>query len=97
MTIEITLLPVSCRTLHKVKKFLFKLFVNIFVWSVFIFGTLMTVIPEYMLVVLGKTTCSHYDILGGRGCGICFIAAAILFMTVLYDIKISWCIKEKSE
>lgn len=97
MTIEITLLPISCRTLHKVKKFLLNLVANVSVWFLLIFGILMILIPKYIAEFCGNYKFSDYDVFVERVGGSFIILGSIVIMTIIYDIKIHWCIKEKSE
>mgnify|MGYP007127639929 CR=1 FL=1 len=103
MTIEITLLPISCRTLHKVWKFLlkifgylYKIFVNISLWSILIFGILGMSIPEYTVNLMGGHYISDYDLTSRVG-GILMVIGSVCLMIIIYDIKINLCIKEKPE
>lgn len=99
MTIEITLLPISCRTLHKSIKFLLKIIANILVWAALICGIFIMISPRYIQTI--STSNRHLSdntiLFCDYGIGICLISVAILLMTILYDIKINLCIKEKSE
>jgi len=100
MTIEITLLPISCRTLHKIKKFLCNLSANLFVWSILIFGSLMLFIPRDVTLWLNNRRImplTEMDVLSERIGGGLIIVGAIVLMAIIYGIKISWCKKEKSK
>lgn len=99
MTIEITLLPISCRTLHKITNSLWKIVVNLFVWGLLIIGLLIMVTPRNIQEIFGtppyftNSNILLYDYITGM----LFICAAICLMTAIYDIKINLCIKEKTE
>lgn len=97
MTYEITILPISCRTVHKIKKILWTAFINISLWCSLIFGILMVLIPKYLAEFVGNYKYSDYDMLIGRIGGGFVVVGTILLMTVIYDVKIHWCKKEKSE
>jgi len=93
MTIEITILPISCRTLHKIMKFLRSLFLNVFMFVALIVGGVCLLYPRY-----GDTIPqSEGSVLLTQILGVMCILAGIILITIIYDIKISWCIKEKSE
>jgi hypothetical protein len=93
MTIEITLLPFSCRTFNKVKKFLVALLANVFVWITLIFGIVILLFPQCFPNngILPVEVVIFLDRMGG----VCFTIGALILMTIMYDIKINLCRKEK--
>lgn len=99
MTIEITLIPISCRTLHKSIKFLLKIIANILVWAALICGIFIMISPRYIQTISTPSPYLSDNIIlfCDYGGGICLISGAMLLMTVIYDIKINLCIKEKPQ
>ncbi len=53
-------------------------------------------IPEYTVNLMGGHYISDYDLTSRVG-GILMVIGSVCLMTIIYDIKINLCIKEKSE
>jgi hypothetical protein len=65
-------------------------------WGALMFGLGNLLFPQFMSSLFGGDF-NNVDILMGRVGGIFMVIGSIGLMTIIYDIKISWCIKEKSE
>lgn len=97
MTIEITLLPISCRTFHKITRFVGKVILNLVAWGGLIDGTVGILFPKVLMSMVGIKDLTNSSVfLHQFSCGL-LLFGAILMMIGLYDIKIHWCIKEKSK